>query len=122
MPGMNTRRIGAEGEAIARDYLTGIGARILDSNVRLGGGEIDIIAMMDGVCVFIEVKRRGSARYGRPAEAVTPMKMRRILRAAALYCAAHGLSDSPVRFDVIELMPGRINHIPGAFDLTSAGL
>ena len=33
----------------------------------------------------------------------------------------HGLSDSPLRFDVIELLPGEINHIPSAFDASDAG-
>jgi putative endonuclease len=117
---MSTRYIGLDGESIARDYLTGIGARIIDNNVKLGGGEIDIIAMIDGICVFIEVKRRSNALHGRPAEAVTPSKMRKIIRAASLYAAMHDLSDWPLRFDVIEILPGEINHIPAAFDLSSA--
>lgn len=118
---MSTRYTGLDGEATARDYLTGIGARIIDRNVKIGGGEIDIIAMIDGVCAFIEVKRRTGTRYGRPSEAVTPSKMRKIIRAASIYAAMHGLSDSPLRFDVIELLPGEINHIPSAFDASDAG-
>jgi len=117
---MSTRYTGLDGEATARDYLTGIGARIIGTNVKLGGGEIDIIAMIDGICVFIEVKTRRSTRYGRPAEAVTPAKMRRIIRAASLYAAKNHLMDRPMRFDIIELLPGEINHIPSAFSLSDA--
>jgi len=101
---------------VAQDYLTGIGAQILGTNVALAGAEIDIIALIDGVYAFVEVKRRTSTRYGRPAEAVSPAKMRRIIRAASMYLAMHNISDSPVRFDIIEILPGSINHIPGAFD------
>ena len=115
---MNRRYVGMDGESAARDYLTGIGARILDTNVKLSGGEIDIIALIDGVCVFIEVKRRMSLRRGRPAEAVVRSKMRAIARAAAIYAAMHGFSDMPLRFDIIELLPGELTHIPAAFNLS----
>ena len=113
---MGTRYLGIAGEMAARDYLTGIGAQILGTNVVSAGVEIDIIALIDGVVAFIEVKRRSSARYGRPAEAVTPAKMRRLIRGAEAYLSRNAISDSPVRFDVIEILPGEINHIPGAFD------
>ena len=113
---MSRRVTGIEGEDMAAGYLLGIGGEILDRNVTLAGAEIDLIARIDGVIVFIEVKRRTSARYGRPAEAVTPAKQRRIIRAASLYLAMRSLSDWPARFDVIELMPGELRHIPGAFD------
>ena len=113
---MSARSIGIQGEMDAADYLTGIGARVIDLNVSIAGAEIDIIAIIDGVYAFVEVKRRTSTRYGRPSEAVTPAKMKRIIRGAAAYAARHGLDDKPMRFDVIELLPGEINHIPGAFD------
>lgn len=113
---MPSRYKGIEGEMTAHDYLVGIGAKILARNVTLAGAEIDIIAVIEGVYAFIEVKRRTSTRYGRPAEAVSPAKMRKIIRAASMYLAMSGISDCPVRFDIIELLPGSINHIPGAFD------
>lgn len=113
---MGVRYLGISGEMAARDYLTGLGAQILGMNVVSAGVEIDIIALIDDVIAFIEVKRRSSARFGRPAEAVTPAKMRRIIRGAEAYLAHNALTDRPVRFDVIEILPGEIKHIPGAFD------
>lgn len=113
---MASRYTGIEGEMVAQDYLTGIGAKIIDTNVSLAGAEIDIIALIEDTYAFIEVKRRTSVRYGRPAEAVSPSKMRKIIRAASMYLAMHCISDRPVRFDIIEILPGSINHIPGAFD------
>lgn len=100
----------------AMDYLAGIGAQVIGRNVTIAGAELDIIAIIDGAYAFIEVKRRTSVRYGRPSEAVTPAKMRRIVRAAAAYLAQNGVDDRPVRFDIIEILPGELNHIASAFD------
>jgi putative endonuclease len=113
---VNKSRVGADAEATARDFLVGIGAEIVAANVRIANAEIDIVARFGDLTAFVEVKARRNTLYGRPAEAVTREKRRRIARAARAYAAENGLSDSPMRFDVIEIMPGIINHIPGAFD------
>ena len=55
---------------------------------------------------------------GQPAEAVNSEKQRRIAQAAALYMQEEGLEDSRIRFDIIEILPGEIRHIEGAFDAT----
>ena len=113
---MNARAVGARAEDAACAYLREKGYEILDRNLRLGHGELDIVARRDGVTAFVEVKYRRDGRFGTPAEAVTPLKMRRILDAATCYAAEHGLLESPLRFDVIELCAGKIRHIEGAFD------
>ena len=115
---MNRRRYGTEGEYTAHDYLIGQGYAILGMSYRRPTGEIDVIAQKDGTVVFVEVKRRGSGRFGAPAEAVNRPKQARILRTALLYLQQHGLEDAPVRFDVIEVTPGQVHHIEGAFDAT----
>ena len=113
---MNRRRFGTEGERAASDYLAGKGIRVLEMNYRRPTGEIDIIARQGARVLFIEVKRRSSLRYGRPAEAVDAAKRAHIVRTAALYLQEHELDDAPVRFDVIEILPGSIRHIEDAFD------
>ena len=113
---MNARAVGARAEDAACAFLQDRGYEILARNLRLGHGELDIVARRDGVTAFVEVKYRRDGRFGTPAEAVTPLKMRRILDAAACYAAEHGLLESPLRFDVIELFAGKIRHIEGAFD------
>ena len=115
---MNRRAFGSDGEYAARDYLEGQGYAILAMNYRRPTGEIDLIARKRGTVAFVEVKRRTTRRYGRPAEAVTPQKRARILRTALLFLQERGMDDVPVRFDVIEITPGRVNHIEGAFDAT----
>ena len=113
---MNARAVGARAEDAACAFLRDRGYEILARNLRLGHGELDIVARRDGVTAFVEVKYRRDSRFGTPAEAVTPLKMRRIVSAASCYAAEHGLLETPLRFDVVELSAGNIRHIEGAFD------
>ena len=115
---MNRRAYGHEGEQAACEYLLKKGWKILDRNVRRGRGEIDIIARKRKTIAFIEVKRRSSLNYGRPAEAVNIEKQRRIVQAAALYVQEQGLENAQLRFDIVEILAGEIRHIEGAFDAT----
>ena len=115
---MNRRGFGGEGEQDVGSYLEGQGYRVLAMNYTRPTGEIDLIAQQRDTVVFVEVKRRSSQRYGRPAEAVTPTKRRRIVRTAMLYLQETRQMDARVRFDVVELLPGELNHIEAAFDAT----
>lgn len=113
---MNRRQYGNAGEDAACAYLQGQGWEILARNVRRGRNEIDIIAKKRRVVAFVEVKRRSSLRYGRPAEAVDAEKQRRIVQAAALYMQENGLENANISFDVIEVLPDGVHHIEAAFD------
>ena len=116
---MNRRAYGNEGEQAACEYLLKKGWKILDRNVRRGRGEIDIIARKRKIVAFIEVKRRSSLAFGRPAEAVNIEKQKHIAYAAALYVQEQGLENQVLRFDVVEILAGEIRHIEGAFDATN---
>jgi len=113
---MNKRSFGGQGEADARAFLLQKGIKVLEMNYRRPTGEIDIIAKQGRTLLFIEVKRRSSLRFGRPGEAVNRQKQVHILRTAQLYLQEKGLRDVPLRFDVIEVLPGEIRHIENAFD------
>lgn len=115
---MNKRTIGSVGESAACGALKKAGLQILTRNFRRSTGEIDIIAQDKKTIVFVEVKQRSTVRYGQPAEAVNRTKMQHIVRTATLYLAENGLDDAPVRFDIVEVLPDEIRHIPNAFDAT----
>lgn len=115
---MNRRAFGNDGESAACEYLQKKGWQILARNVRRGPGEIDVIARKDSLIAFVEVKRRSGEAFGAPAEAVNLQKQRRIAQAAAIWAQENGASDSALRFDVIEILPGSIRHLEGAFDAT----
>jgi putative endonuclease len=115
------RRSGVCGERLACLHLEFHGYEILARNFRCRNGEIDIVARKDGQTVFVEVKERRGARHGHAIEVVTESKRRRVVRAASLYAAAHGLTESALRFDVIAVDwdgPGRprVRHETNAFD------
>ena len=112
---MSSRSKGIAGEDDARAFLTNAGYEIIESNYRGRFGEIDIIARDGEYTAFIEVKRRTGTRFGLPREAVTASKQKKIILTATEYAAKRGLLDSPLRFDVVEVLPGTVNVIKGAF-------
>ena len=93
--------------------------RILARNYRCRAGEVDVVAEDRGTVVFVEVKERGDHSHGSAVEAVTEAKRRKVVRAARLYAARHGLSEAPVRFDVVAIDWGpdgpSVRHFAGAF-------
>jgi putative endonuclease len=112
--------LGKMGEDLACRELERLGYAILDRRYRTKFGEIDIIASIDGVTVFVEVKARMGEQFGGGAEAITAWKQRRITQMAVDYLARHGLHDRPCRFDVVTIeMDGgqpRIQVYAHAFD------
>jgi putative endonuclease len=92
------------------------GYRILDTNVWLGGGELDIVARRGRCIVFCEVKSRTSDGFGDALEAVGAVKAARVRRAAESWLARHPEAQAlAVRFDVIADRSGRLEHVPDAF-------
>jgi len=115
-------RSGEPGESLACRHLEGKGFVILARNFRCRSGEVDVVARHGEATVFVEVKERHGASHGAGCEAVTFGKRRRIVRAARLYAAAHGLEEAPLRFDVVSIdwtAEGRpvVRHDQGAFDV-----
>lgn len=113
---MSNKAKGTQGETDAEAYLVGNGYAILERNFACAVGEIDLIAQKDGRYVFVEVKSRTQNRFGTPAQAVNRTKQQHIVKAALFYLKTTVRStDVPMRFDVIEVLPGQIRHIPSAF-------
>ena len=109
------------GERIAEELLTLQGCEVVDRNVRVGRGEIDLVARDKGQVVFVEVKFRTGEREAKPFESVTWKKREDVARAAARYLARRGLLDRSIRFDVIgitwraALRELLVQHVPNAY-------
>jgi putative endonuclease len=103
MPWRQRIPAGRRGEQIAARHLKRCGYLILARNYRAAGAEIDLVALDESTLVFIEVKLRGGADFGRPAEAVDLDKRERIRRAAHAFIEWRGAADLAARFDVVEL-------------------
>ena len=107
--------LGTRGEALAAAHLEGLGMCIAGRNYRSRYGEVDLIAQEGDTVVFVEVKTRRNESYGTPEESVTPRKLDRLAKTAALYLQEHGLEQHAWRVDLIAIKLGKdapaINHV-----------
>lgn len=114
--------MGAWGEALAAAYLQKKHYRIVTTGYRCRYGEIDLIAENRKYLVFVEVKLRKSAGFGRACEFVDYYKQNRLRTTAALYLSQNPTALQP-RFDVIEIytpdgietVKPQIYHLEDAF-------
>lgn len=105
-----------KGEKLAQNYLKKNGYKILGINEKNHFAEVDIIAERNDEIVFVEVKARDNLNYGAPSEAVNIKKQQGYILFAKQYLVYKKLLTKNVRFDVIEVVNGEINHIISAFD------
>jgi len=117
--------LGRAAEEAASRYLARRGFAVVERNVRLPEGEIDLVCREGDVWVFVEVKCR-RARWGDgPAAAVSWTKQRRLTRLAQHYLKWRRLEGARCRFDVVAVTLGddggaTVRHIPHAFDAADA--
>ncbi|MBT4485120.1 MAG: ribonuclease HII [Candidatus Latescibacteria bacterium] len=115
------RNTGIKGEVTGCNYLVNKGYKILDRNWRADRSnyEIDIVAQINHIIVFCEVKTAGTHKFGPSISWVTPEKIERISRAAQEYITTHNTEGYSFRFDVIgnqvEGDKYDIIHIENAF-------
>ena len=115
------RAIGAAAEDAAARWLADAGLAVVDRNVRLPGGELDLVCRDGDAWVFVEVKARRPGWDDAPRAAVAWRKQQRIATLALRYLRRRGLRDVRCRFDVVEVTVDRdgrhaIRHLPSAFD------
>ena len=108
------KRLGKSGENQAVRYLKQSGYKILERGYKNPFGEVDIVASKDDTVAFIEVKTRLNENYGAPSEAVDRRRREKYIKAAQYYFYGKQI-DVTVRFDIIEILRGEINHIENAF-------
>jgi putative endonuclease len=115
----HNQKIGKWGEQAAADYLLAKGYQILDKNTRTRAGEIDIIATLEGLTVFVEVKARTSRSFGLPEEALTSRKLKHMRAAAGIYAAEHEIDTWQCDAIAIEGVPGQTPSIEHFENVTS---
>lgn len=94
---------GAHAEESAARYLHSLGWEILDRNVRMRCGELDIIAMdpVEDQLVVVEVRARHVGLLQSAEASVGPMKIRKLIRAGTLYVQRIGYEGN-WRIDLIS--------------------
>lgn len=112
---MNNKVVGASGEQDAKEYLIDNGYDIIALNEIVAGVEIDIICRIDDIIVFCEVKNRETESYGRGIESINKTKIQRYVRAGKVYMTKKDRQNCSLRFDVIEINHGKLEHVEDAF-------
>ena len=110
-------KLGARGERRAAWFYRLRGYRIVERNVRLPAGEIDLVVKRGAQVVIAEVKTRQSLAAGEGHEAVHRVKRERLIKLGDQYAARH--PDVRLRYDILSLFwNGRrfiVTHYQDAF-------
>lgn len=117
---LDPRALGLAGERRARWFYRLRAYRIVGRNVRLHGGELDLIVRRGRALVFVEVKTRQSITAGEGYDSVDRTKQQRLIRLAEQYLARYPQPpETEVRFDVISILVTngrlRLTHLRDAF-------
>lgn len=103
------RVIGNQNEELAIEFLEAEGFRILERNYYARKlGEIDIIALHEGVLHFIEVK--SSEADFDPVYNFTPTKLRKVINSAQYYMKSKKL-DMIFSIDLIVIRWGEVEFL-----------
>lgn len=113
MPGSNGDR-GRAGEERAAAFLQRSGYEVVRRNLRLPGGEIDIVCRDGRTLVFVEVKLRTGTGFGSALGAVDARKRATLRRLAADYVQIVA-PNAHVRFDVVAVDGERMTLHKNAF-------
>ena len=110
-------KLGARGERRAAWFYRLRGYTIVDRNVRLPAGEIDLVVKRGAQVVIAEVKTRQTLIAGEGHEAVHRVKRERLIKLGDQYAARH--PEVRLRYDILSLFwTGRrfiVTHYEDAF-------
>ena len=101
--------LGKKGERMAKDFLIQNGYEILDENWVYERAEIDLIAYLNCIIIFVEVKTRSSTGFGMPEDFVNKAKRQQMANAADAYIEIMN-HEGEIRFDIISILFNKNNH------------
>jgi putative endonuclease len=102
-----TARLGRAGEEAALSWYRERGYSLVARNWRCALGELDLVLARSRELVFCEVKARRGAAFGRPFDAVTWRKQRKLANLAEAFLASSRVRPRSVRFDVASVVVDR---------------
>lgn len=123
---MTTREIGNIGEDFVCKLLINKNYTIVKRNYTMRGGEIDIIAVKDGIIAFVEVKSRKTGSLENGFEAITKAKKLHIIKTAQNYFEKNQCDLQP-RFDVASVIVDKdivksVDYIENAYDMSDTNI
>ncbi|MBA2609062.1 MAG: YraN family protein [Actinobacteria bacterium] len=107
--------LGARGERLAAQWYRANGYQLVARNWTCPIGELDLIVRRGDELVFVEVKTRGSDRYGLPSEAVGIAKQRKLRALASAWLSTTTEYFAEIRFDVVSIIGNDVSVIQAAF-------
>lgn len=110
---------GHQAEELAARYLRAKGYEIIGRNVRVGRGELDVIAKVGETVVVVEVKSGQVADGFLPREKVNRVKQHQLSKLTEQYRKQQRLLGQGIRIDIVEVVleatgKPRIEHFEGA--------
>lgn len=116
MDTLKNKKIGAQAEIQACEFLKSKGLLLIEKNFLSTVGEIDLIMKDGNEIVFVEVRSRNHSNLSHVIESVDFNKQQRIIRAALLYFKIKKYNDNVnCRFDVIAIHQTKLEWIKNAF-------
>jgi putative endonuclease len=107
----STKQTWDQWEVIAIKYLQKKWYQIFDTNYKFWRfWEVDIIAKLDDLIIFIEVKYRTNTSYWIPEEAITSNKLRKCKKTVEYYIVVNKLDFEKIRFDVITILKEKSSY------------
>lgn len=104
---------------MAAAHLARMGFDIVGRNVRVPGGELDIVARRGRLLVVCEVRARSNDTHLSPVDTLGPAKQNRVRASTIRWMSQHDLDTSELRFDaasvVFDTPGGRMEYYEGAF-------
>lgn len=101
-PFPSTKERGDAAETLACGYLERLGFRIVARNFRLKMGELDIVALKEGIVHIVEVK---SGIGYEPVYNLSPAKMTKLIRTAQAFVTSR-YPDFPFVLDAVIVREG----------------
>jgi putative endonuclease len=105
----NLRRVGAEAEDLAAEFLASKGYTIVTRRKKMRQGELDLIALDGEVLVFVEVKQRSAPGYV-PEESIGSRKAKALQLSAEEYLVEMGEEERAFRFDLVAMDRDGVRH------------
>jgi len=96
------QEIGNLGEKLAQKFLISKGYRVLETNFKIRGGEVDLVCRKGKLLVFAEVKTRTNQNFGYPEESFDFKKRQRFQKAVLRYLL-RSRYQGPWQVDLISI-------------------
>jgi putative endonuclease len=113
---MHSAGLGRKGEEQAAAVLEAAGMKIIAKNVRLGQGEVDIVAIDRETIVFVEVKAWSAYNLEDLQYGINRKKQHKIIETAKYFLSVNReYNRMAIRFDVVFINKDTITHLASAF-------